>query len=201
MELADAIVARYRPLVLLGGTAGLRMGELAGLTWDRVDLFTGHVRVVEQLRMVNGKPELALVKTKAGRRQVRVPRFVADALKKYKTIYEPGPGGTVFASGHGLLLRHNNFRRHHFIPASKKAGLEGITPHVLRHSAVSLWIAGGANPKQVQMWAGHSSIQVTFDLYGHLFPDNDKRTVEGLDSAFQDLSAKDATIIRLPRRH
>jgi len=41
--------------------------------------------------------------------------------------------------------------------------------HELRHAAISLWIEQRVDPKRVQTWAGHHSIQVTYDTYGHLF--------------------------------
>jgi integrase len=45
--------------------------------------------------------------------------------------------------------------------------------HSLRHAAASLFIEQGFTPKRVQALMGHSSIQVTFDTYGHLFPSQD----------------------------
>jgi hypothetical protein len=45
--------------------------------------------------------------------------------------------------------------------------------HALRHACASLWIEQGHNPKQIQTLMGHSSIKVTFDVYGHLFADNE----------------------------
>lgn len=50
-------------------------------------------------------------------------------------------------------------------PMHPKYGL-----HALRHAAASLFIEQGFTPKRVQALMGHSSIQVTFDTYGHLFP-------------------------------
>jgi integrase len=50
------------------------------------------------------------------------------------------------------------------------ADLDRIILHDCRHTFASLLIAAGENPKSVQEFMGHSSIKVTFDLYGHLFP-------------------------------
>jgi integrase len=47
--------------------------------------------------------------------------------------------------------------------------LEAFTWHALRHFAISCWIDAGLPPKSVQTFAGHSSLQVTMDRYGHLF--------------------------------
>jgi integrase len=54
--------------------------------------------------------------------------------------------------------------------AWEAAGIERITLHNCRHSFASLLIASGENPKAVQEFMGHSTITMTFDLYGHLFP-------------------------------
>jgi integrase len=45
--------------------------------------------------------------------------------------------------------------------------------HGLRHFAVSTWIEAGMTPKTVQTFAGHASLQITMDRYGHLFPSED----------------------------
>ncbi|MGB8750130.1 MAG: tyrosine-type recombinase/integrase, partial [Pseudolabrys sp.] len=47
--------------------------------------------------------------------------------------------------------------------------------HGLRHFAVSTWIEAGLAPKTVQTFAGHASLQVTMDRYGHMFPSDDHR--------------------------
>jgi integrase len=54
--------------------------------------------------------------------------------------------------------------------AWQAARLRPIGLHECRHTFASLLIDGDANPKAVQEFMGHSSIKVTFDLYGHLFP-------------------------------
>ena len=47
--------------------------------------------------------------------------------------------------------------------------------HALRHACASLWIENGMNAKRIQKLMGHSTIQMTFDVYGHLFTDGDAR--------------------------
>ena len=53
-------------------------------------------------------------------------------------------------------------------PVVREVGKYGL--HALRHACASLWIEGGKNPKAIQTLMGHSTIQMTFDVYGHLFP-------------------------------
>lgn len=200
LGLADAITPMYRSLVLTGGTGGLRIGEMAGLRRENVDLFGGTLNIVEQLRLVNGRPEMAPLKTAASRRVVRLPQFALQDLRHHMKVFEPGPGNTVFSSWEGFYVRAYQFRRRHFEPAGQLAGLGHITPHALRHTAVSMWIAGGANAKQVMRWAGHSSIKVTYDTYGHLFPGDEEKISEQMDAAFAQLGDT-AKVIPLPGRN
>ncbi len=58
-----------------------------------------------------------------------------------------------------------------FRVAARAVGLKvGEGLHQLRHTCVSVLIAEGANPKEIQEWVGHASIEETMDTYGHLFP-------------------------------
>ena len=57
--------------------------------------------------------------------------------------------------------------------------------HDLRHTAVAMAIAQGVHPKSIQARMGHSSVQVTLDRYGHLFPELDTSIASGLDEVFQ----------------
>lgn len=67
-------------------------------------------------------------------------------------------------------------------PAVKKAGLDGLRVHDLRHTYVSLMIAAGANPKEVSTWAGHSSVAFTLDRYGHLYEEHGDDVADRLDT-------------------
>jgi hypothetical protein len=57
--------------------------------------------------------------------------------------------------------------------------------HDLRHSAVPLWVAVGANLLQVSRWLGHSTVQITADVYGHLFPETNDLAIRRLDKALR----------------
>jgi len=68
--------------------------------------------------------------------------------------------------------------------------------HDLRHTCAALLIAQGAHPKAIQAQLGHSSIQVTLDLYGHLFPDDMDRLASQLDAAHEAASGQNAASVR-----
>ena len=60
-----------------------------------------------------------------------------------------------------------------------------LRPHDLRHTAVALWIAAGAHPKEVAVRAGHSSVSFTLDRYGHVFPGSEDALNDSLDALAQ----------------
>jgi hypothetical protein len=80
------------------------------------------------------------------------------------------------------LIYVGNIRTKVWLPAVRAARLEPLRPHDLRHTAVALWIAAGANPKEVAVRAGHTSVSFTLDRYGHLFEGHDAELRDRLDA-------------------
>jgi integrase len=180
-RLADSIRPCYRALVLLGAYGGLRIGEMAGLRRGRVDLDQGMVEVVEIVTEVSGYLHFGPPKTRAGYRRVGLPRVVVEALAEQ--LARPGSADDlVFMGPQGGTLRLAGFRHRIWRPATRAAGLDGLRIHDLRHTAVALWIAAGANPKEVAARAGHTSVSFTLDRYGHLYPDADQALRDRLDA-------------------
>lgn len=68
--------------------------------------------------------------------------------------------------------------------------------HDLRHTCAALCIALGAHPKAIQERLGHSSITVTLDRYGHLFPKLDELLTGRLDDLYNDAQASGAASLR-----
>jgi integrase len=176
--LADAIDPRFRALVLVLAYAGLRIGEAAAL--EREDLAGGQVRVTRGVSWVRGVPIVAPPKTAAGRRTIALPRFVADELGRHLDAH--GGPVLVFPAPDGGVLQPANFRRRFFRPAAEAVGLDGLRVHDLRHTAVSLWIAAGADPKRVATRAGHTSVAFTLQRYGHLYADTEAELMGALDA-------------------
>jgi integrase len=176
-HLAAVINPRYRALALLGGYGGLRIGELAGLRRSRVDVLRSRLDVAENIVEVRGELLTGGPKTRAGRRQVPLPRPVAEELAAhFERFVGPEPDALLFAGPDGGALRARQWRARHWAPAVSEAGLAPLRPHDLRHTAVALWIAQGASPKQIATWAGHTSVSVVLDRYGHLFPGHEQRS-------------------------
>jgi integrase len=80
----------------------------------------------------------------------------AGQVKHHVNIHTRGFGPVQFAAAISTDPKHPKYGR-----------------HSLRHAAASLFIEQGFSPKRVQALLGHSTIQMTFDVYGHLFPSAD----------------------------
>ena len=109
-----------------------------------------------------------------------VPRFVSHEL----TLLGDGsddPKRLLFRSPEGHPVRPGLFRRRFWTPAVISADLAPLRVHDLRHTAVALWIAADANPKQIAIRAGHTSVSVVLDRYGHFFPEQDEALVMALE--------------------
>lgn len=168
-----------KPLVLTAIFAGLRGSELRGLRWSDVDLKAAMLTVSQRADEwgVIGPPKSA-----AGHRTVPLAAVVVAELRKWKLRCPNGELGLVFPTGTGTVESHANLLNRHFWPLQIRAGVcdtvmvDGeaqpdarYSLHALRHCAASLWIEQRISPKRIQTWIGHSSIQMTFDVYGHLF--------------------------------
>jgi integrase len=88
----------------------------------------------------------------------------------------------IFTNDRGLPLRRNSFT-----PIFRRAADQvGIAPgdgfHELRHHYASLLISSGCSVTVVQRRLGHATAQETLDTYSHLWPDDDQRATETVDS-------------------
>jgi integrase len=187
-QLADAAAAypipeiggQYRLLVLLLAFCGLRWGEAAGLKVGRLDLLRRRVTVAETLSEVGGRLVWGTPKNHQVR-SVPIPGFLADQLAE--VVAGKAPDELVFTTWRGRPLRNLNFRRDVFDRAASDAGLAGLTPHELRHTAASLAVSAGANVKAVQRMLGHASAAMTLDVYSGLFDDDLDGVAERLNLA------------------
>ncbi|MCA1852837.1 MAG: site-specific integrase [Beggiatoa sp.] len=110
------------------------------------------------------------LKTKASRRRVDLPGELVAELRRWRLQCPPGAHDLVLPSGAGNPENHGNLLNRGFYPALRRAGLRKIRFHDLRHTYPSLLIANGEHPKRIQALMGHSSTNVTMDMYGHLMP-------------------------------
>jgi integrase len=181
--LADAIAPRYRALVLVGAGTGLRLGELLGLGVEHVVFLERTVKVERQL--LDRPARLGPVKTKQAVRTVPAPGFALDALSTHLATYGTTPEGLVFSSPGGGMVARNGLA-HSWQSAVEATGLDGVTPHDLRHHYASVLLAGRESVVTVAARLGHASPTVTLNTYAHLMPDSDVRTRTVLEAAWSE---------------
>jgi integrase len=163
----------------------LRWGEAAAIRRRRGDLLRGRLEVAESLAEVGAALHFGPTKTHQCR-AVTLPRFLRTMLGQHLEDVPTDPDALVFTAPGGGPLRLTNFRRRVWVPALRAAHLpERFRIHDLRHTCASLLIAWGEHPKKIQEHLGHSSIQVTMDRYGHLFPDENERLADALEATYQ----------------
>jgi integrase len=151
---------------------GLRASELRGLRWEDVDL--DHAVLTVRQR-ADRWGSIGSPKSDAGKRDVPLAPMVVNALREWRLACPKG-AELVFPNTRGKVDSLPNMHRRGLGTLQVTAGLteDSMHPkyglHALRHAAASLFIEQGFTPKRVQAPMGHSTIQVTFDTYGHLFP-------------------------------
>jgi integrase len=147
--------------------AGLRYGELRALRWSAVDTATGTIRVVESWDPKEGR---IAPKTSTSRRSTPMPGLLRDLMLEHRMRRgEPPDDALVFGDNDQPFHAASLYRRAD--RAWAKAGLDDrLRLHQARHTYASFMIAAEVNPKALSSFMGHSSIKVTFDLYGHLMP-------------------------------
>ena len=176
----------------------MRLGELLELKWADLDLAN---RVIHVRRArVAGK----VTTTKNGKQRRR--RYVPSALSgaaRLRTDRKRGAlkGGKpmaewVFFTTEGTIVDGDNLRNRAFYKLLEKAEVRQIRLHDLRHTYASLLIQQGESLAYVQKQLGHSSIQVTVDIYGHLIPGANRAAVDRLDACQSATQAQPRSIKR-----
>ena len=181
------------PIVVLALNTGMRLGEILGLCWDCVDFGEGIIHVRRTLVYLpnNGNAiyEFHTPKTNAGKRDIPMTKVVKAMLRRQKmhcnrisVRHEPQPGfeDLVFVSKNNCPIHESNVRSSLNYYTDKINELhpeycfQRITPHSFRHTFATNCIAKGMKPKVLQKILGHTTLQMTMDLYCHVMDDTVK---------------------------
>lgn len=172
----ESATGRWRPLLITAIFTGMRSSELRGLRWSDVNWESRYISVTQRADEFG---EIGSPKSKKGRRQIPMSKMVVNALKEWKLRCPKSVLDLVFPNGAGNIEYHTNIVHRGFGELQDKLGMvdEHGKPkygmHALRHFCASHWLDLGVKPMQVQEWLGHSSYNVTMNVYGHLFPKED----------------------------
>lgn len=202
-KILDAATGTARNFLRTTTLTGMRASELRGLRWADIDLQGGTITVRQRADATN---QIGSPKTKAGRRAIPIGRMLVNELREWKIACPPSDLDLVFPTLEGNVMWHANVIKQWVLPPQVAAGVavrtgmldSGGKPvlvakytglHAFRHFYASFCInpkaAGGLGlqPKEVQHRLGHSSIQMTLDVYGHLFPRGDATDLDDAEAA------------------
>jgi integrase len=168
-NLADACHGDYAETVAVLGLCGLRFGELAGLQVGDIVTTPGPGLRLSRAVLTDSHSGKLYVDTLKGHRArtVPLPSRAAEIIARRATGRQSKDW--LFPAPKGGPLGESNWRRAvRWTDALEAIGRPSLRPHDLRHTAASVWLAAGADPKVVQRVLGHASAAMTMDLYGHL---------------------------------
>ena len=186
-RLLAQIPDRYRVLVLVAIETGMRWGELAALRPRHLDLPARRIRVEETIVEVSRKDsptggrylvkaypkddEPRTIGISAGLADILTVRIRDLALASDDLLFPSTRGGGT------TPMSRNTFRTRGWLPATRRAALEGMRIHDLRHAHASWLLAGGADLKTVMERLGHTQIQTT-QRYLHTLPGADEQALQ-----------------------
>lgn len=164
---------------------GLRTGELVGLEWKHVD-FEKRVLTIEQsmeYRYKVGEWRIGPPKSKAGYRTIpltdeaiRILKAQKEKNRKIEHIPEEW-SEFIFLSRKGEPVKNSTYDTALF-KICDKVGIKRFSMHVLRHTFATRCIEANMKPKTLQKLLGHSSIQITMNLYVHVTEEEKQKEIE-----------------------
>jgi integrase len=178
LTFADESGDRNHALWVILATTGMRRGEALGLRWQDVDLDAGRLRVVQTVLSINGKISVSEPKTARGRRPIALDPSTVAVLREHrrKMLEERmlvGPDhsdeGLAFHRPDGSALRPETVSTN-FLRRQRHLNLPRLTLKGLRHTWATLALEQGIHPKVVQERLGHSTVNITLQVYSHVSP-------------------------------
>ncbi|MDQ3442068.1 MAG: site-specific integrase [Chloroflexota bacterium] len=184
---------RFEALYVLASIYGLRRGECLGLRWSDNDGRTREVRIRQQVIVVNNRPMITPLKTKASIRTLPLLDFVSEALERRQERQAEEKllassswqeFGLVFASAVGTMYQpanlHKKWRQH-----LEHAGLPTVPFHSLRHTAASFLVALNVHPRLAMEILGHSNIRTTMEVYSHAQQSGMRAALESVENVLR----------------
>lgn len=178
--------------ILLALSTGMRLGEIFGLLWENIDFHEKKLYVKQTLVSTShGYHIEPSPKTKAGYRQIELPKHCMDELKAHATwqkerkaewLNQYVDDGVVISNDNGSYKDPSHFSYVTFKQLLAQANIsERVRFHDLRHTHATWLLEKGVHPKVVAERLGHSSIRITLDTYSHVIKGLQQIAVNKLD--------------------
>ncbi|WP_322409146.1 site-specific integrase [Microbacterium invictum] len=179
------------PLFALIAATGMRKGEALALRWQDIDLDAATVTVRGTLSRVDGKLIVTAPKTRASRRVLPISQGAVQLLRTHRVAQLEDrmraanvwvDSGHVFTTALGAPIDPRNVLRS-IQAAARRAGVQDVDVHALRHSAATVMLDGGVHLKAVSTLLGHAGTQITGDIYAHLTAPTARKAIDDLGAA------------------
>jgi integrase len=168
--------SRYYPIFFLAAYTGMRKGEILALTWEDIDFDQSIIYVNKTLYKLTDRYSVDTPKSSNSIREIYFDDEIRNVLKRHRLkqkeeklknsrVYDDK--NLVFAQEDGMYVPppSANILMKEFI---RQSGLPKIRFHDLRHTHATILLQMGVNPKVVSDRLGHSSVQITLDVYSHV---------------------------------
>ena len=180
-------------LMLIALLTGARRGEINAMKFSKIDFENSTITIDENRMQIHKKDYTKQPKTESGIREIAIPKILLSELKKAhldyrkrklkygKEFHDTGyvfthPDGTPYTSS-GLSNLYQRFL--HRNPQIPKKNF-----HMLRHTYCSILLSNNVDLKTVSTNMGHSSVQITANVYAHTYAESQRKAAEKLDNLF-----------------
>ena len=177
IALLDTVKGSFDEIpILLAGWLGLRRGEIFGLRWSDVD-FDKRTLAIEQTSVRFTKEHIKSPKSDSSRRTLMLPPYICKILLRYRTNEKVLT--TTICGRYKPQSYSERFSR-----LLEQQGLEHLRFHDLRHYNATIMLKYGIPDKVASKRLGHSSTQVTKEIYQHVTSDMDISYADKIDEIF-----------------
>lgn len=164
--------------VLIAMETGLRIGEVCGLKWEDIDLENRTLSVVRSVkRPIGAALEIGKPKTPASRRRIVMTKLLTSFLGKLER-----KDGVFVVTGKEKPTEPRTYREH-FRRLCRAAGVPEVTFHSLRHGFATRCIESGIDPKSTAALLGHTSCDITLNIYTNCTEKMKRKAVEILEKS------------------
>lgn len=191
IDTARAQYRAYKPFFLMLLTLGLRPSEACALRWSDIDMDAAKLTINRSLTQVTSGHWIVknIPKTASGRRRLSMSRALVSELRSHRARQAQarlaaGPewmdADFVFTTKHGNHLMPNNVSRAWRVLCAH-AGVPIIRLYDSRHTAATLELMAGVDPKTVSQRRGHANVAFTLDTYAHVLDSMDEGAADAMD--------------------
>lgn len=166
---------------------GLRVAELAGLKWSDIDFANKYMHISRTLNYNNGEWIEDTTKSRSGVRDIPLTDnaiTILNSLKEKRKTLDVVPiqyHDFIFLSRNGTPISRGAYHKN-LNKICKKINIPHISMHSLRHTFATRCAEAGMQPKTLQIILGHSSIDVTMNVYVHIMEDTKVKEIKSIES-------------------